>query len=424
MKKNNNIFIKLATLIFKIIFLPLYLVGLLVLKNNAIWIFGTGNGTKYNDNSRALFEYVNKNKKNIRPIWLTKSDYIVQKLRKENFEVYKFYSIKGIYYSIVAKAIVLTTSFFDISSTTWLFSSKSKIIQLWHGTPLKRLTLDASMATYLFQLKNKIIQLWYGKTSEELPKVSSFNKRIISWTVLQYIGRESDLIISATDKNKKIYEELPIFGHKNIKTTGQPRNDALFNKTESKNKKKLLFYLPTWREYDKNFDFFSQYKFNLEKFDAFLERNNANLIIKLHACDEKQSKKIAGLFTNAKNIILSQIEDIYEILPKTDILLTDYSSVYFDFLLLNRPIVFTPFDLDQYKRLRGFYYDYNSVTPGLKAMDWDEVMSYTQNILNGVDVYEQKRLMVNNWFNKYKDGKSSERVYQEIIKTISRDKRL
>ncbi|MCX6781634.1 MAG: CDP-glycerol glycerophosphotransferase family protein [Candidatus Magasanikbacteria bacterium] len=399
--------------------MPLYLVGLLVKKNNKIWIFGTGNGTKYNDNSRALFEYVNVNEKIIRPIWLTKSDYIVQKLRKENFEVYKFYSVNGIYYSIVAKVLVLTTSFFDVNSTSYLFSSKSKIIQLWHGTPLKRLTLDASIATYLFQLKNKIIQAWYGKTSEELLKVSSFNKRIISWIILQYIGRESDLIISATDKNKKIYAELPIFGHKNIKTTGQPRNDVLFEKIESKNKKKLLFYLPTWREYDKNFDFFGQYKFNLEKFDSFLERNNANFIIKLHACDEKQSKKIADLFANAKNISLSQIEDIYEILPKTDILLTDYSSVYFDFLLLNRPVVFTPFDLVLYEKLRGFYYDYNSVTPGPKANDWDEVVEYVQDILNGVDNYKQRRLLVNRDFNRYQDGKSSERVFQEIIKTIS-----
>ena len=418
MKKNSNYFIGLAALIFKIIFLPLYLVGLLVPKNNKIWIFGTGNGTKYNDNSRALFEYVSKNKKNIRPIWLTKSDCIVRKLRKENFEVYKFYSVKGIYYSIVAKAMVLTTSFFDISSTAYLFPSKNKIIQLWHGTPLKKLTLDASIATYLFQLKNKIIQLWHGKTSEELLKVSSFNKRIISWIILQYIGRESDLIISATDKNKIIYEELPIFGHKNIKTTGQPRNDVLFETAESKSKK-ILFYLPTWREYDKNFDFFGQYKFNLEKFEYFLEKNNANLIIKLHACDEKQSKKIAGLFANAKNIFLSRVEDIYEVLSKTDILLTDYSSVYFDFLLLNRPIVFTPFDLEQYEKLRGFYYDYNSVTPGPKAKNWDEAISCAQDILDGVDEYEHERLLVNNDFNKYQDGKSSERVFHEIMRVIS-----
>jgi len=390
--------VKLLVAIIKIISLPLYLLGMLIPKNKNIWIFGTGNGRKYNENSKALFEYVVKNKKTIRAIWLTRNEEIRSQLDKKNKEVYAFYSLKGIYFSLISKILVISTSFYDIGFVAYLFPRNVKIIQLWHGTPLKKLrgsSLRFGMKVYLKKF---------------LPK------NTFLWIFVQYIGRHSDLIISATDKNIKIYKEL---GHKNVKITGQPRNDILFKIIENSDKKKTFFYLPTYRAYGNDFDFFFQYGFDLEKMDSFLEKNNVSLLIKFHPCDEKQNKKLINSFSNTKNIFLSQDNDIYKLLPKIDALLTDYSSIYFDFLLLNRPIIFTPFDFEKYKKLNGFYYNYNLVTPGPKAKDWKEVLVYMQEAVKNPNKYQKQRKKINDMFNKYKDGKSSERVFQEILKINS-----
>jgi CDP-glycerol glycerophosphotransferase (TagB/SpsB family) len=109
-------------------------------------------------------------------------------------------------------------------------------------------------------------------------------------------------------------------------------------------------------------------------------------------------------------------QDIYTILSETDLLITDYSSVYFDYLLLNKPIIFAPFDLDTYTaNERPLYYNYADVTPGPKARNWDEVIECIEAIVRESEVYEEQRLKVGSTFNAYHDGNSSQRVYQAIV---------
>ena len=100
-------------------------------------------------------------------------------------------------------------------------------------------------------------------------------------------------------------------------------------------------------------------------------------------------------------------------MSKTDILITDYSSVYFDFLLLDRPVIFTPFDIKEYiNKDRQLYYDYDKVTPGPRCNNWNEVLIELDKILRGEDGYKKERQQINDYFNKYKDANSSKRVYE------------
>jgi CDP-glycerol glycerophosphotransferase (TagB/SpsB family) len=113
------------------------------------------------------------------------------------------------------------------------------------------------------------------------------------------------------------------------------------------------------------------------------------------------------------------LPDIYPLLKRVNILITDYSSVYFDFLLLDRPIIFAPFDLHEFVCLDGqeLFYEYDEVTPGPKATDWKEVLALVERSLQ-TDDYKTQRREICQRFNEFHDGKNSERVYNIIKKSL------
>ncbi len=361
--------------------LPLYYIAYFIPQNKDVWVFGAWFGRKYADNSKALFEYVNKHDKDIKAIWLTTDKDIIAQLHKLEFKVFHTYSLKGYYYAAVAKFTFVSSGIYDINR---FVSAKSIKVQLWHGTPLKKIMND----------RNKVAQ----------NKLVHFLKRLI----LPFGTRKYQYLLSPSEKiNKNL---LSAFGIENIIVKGYPRNDILF----SNNKEKIITFLPTHRG-EGNGRIQNLFKsFNTKKINSFLEEKGYKLLIKPHYYDLKyctieETKHI--------NIVKNNI-DLYSLLSKTTILITDYSSVYFDFLLLDRPILFTPFDIKEYiNKDRELYYNYNEVTPGPKCKNWDEVMNEIEKVLNGQDNYKTDREKVANYFNQYKDGDSSKRVY-EFFKKI------
>jgi len=367
-------------------------------KDKNIWIFGSGDGKYYSQNSKYLYEYVLQRKNSsIRPIWLTSNKDVEKLLRKQNKECYLFYSGKGVYYSLIAGIAVVSSSWIELPLTTFIFNKRIKLVQLWHGTPLKKLDL----------------------------KKNNFAKKIFFKAFRLYLGREYDIIASATSKNTKIYQEKNIFNAKkrSIAIVGQPRNDALFNKPDmallsklvgKKTISNLIVFLPTFRNYPTDF-FGAKLKFNYKKVNSFLERNKCVLLVKFHDVEILRREK----FSQNKNIIIAnKLQDPYVILSRADILITDYSSIYFDYLLLDKPIIFFTFDLQKYEKNNGFYYDYDEVTPGPKVKNWDELLEALRLALDGRDEYKKQRMQVNKLFNKYQDGNSSERIYELLTKNI------
>lgn len=379
-----------------ILFLPLFLVLSFVPLNKRVWVFGSWRGEKYSDNSKYLLEFIKENYADkIRPVWLTRNKLILDKLKKDGKECYLFYSIKGAYYGLISGVLVMSTSWIDLPFYAFLKRNK-KLVQLWHGTPLRKLNL----------------------------KSGSFKKRLLRNLFILYLGREYDMIAAATKKNIEILSLKNRFNvdAKYIKVTGQPRNDILFERSKNKSflkkkyKEKIFLYLPTWRKY--KHDLFDKgYDFDPKKINDFLIKNNSYLVIKVHYNEFEKYKKVTQAWEKNKRILLSFVDDIYPFLPNVDVLLTDYSSVFFDYLLLDKPIVFMPFDMSEYSRDNGgFYYDYNSITPGPKARNWEDVMIFLKEIIEGEDSYKDKRKEINKMFNKFQDVRSSERVYMEIQK--------
>ncbi|NLL01498.1 MAG: hypothetical protein GX265_00520 [Mollicutes bacterium] len=314
------------------------------------------------------------------------SDYKSGKIRKPTF--YK--NIFNKYKSVFKSNLVITTHGF------YRLRKDNTMINLWHGIPLKTMSL-----------MNK------GKTDE-----------------INFI--EDDYFISTSSFFNTIMNACIGIDGDAYTITGYPRNDYLFSENGLKNLNTLLdreingivvLFMPTYRNGRSNEDInniFGFPNFNLEKFNIFLEKNNITLLVKLHPNEENLLSRYNDFASDRISLILSEdLEkkqiDLYKIINAVDVLITDYSSIYFDFLLLDRPIVFTPVDLQEYKDDRGLLLEpYNFWTPGPKCLTQEALQVEISRSLLEEDYFKQERKLLRDIFHKYQDGNSTDRVMKLI----------
>lgn len=292
-------------------------------------------------------------------------------------------------------------------------SSDQICVDLWHGVPLK--TVGAMV---------------HGQTDEQI------KGGLYWWTKVDAATSYSQLYSSLMNACMNI-------GGNKYFITGAPRNDLLLTSDGRKNLsdlmhidldgKKVLFFLPTFRtthygryDGDKEWDnIFGMRSFDIVEFDKFLEDNNIVFITKLHPNEEYKmidlvEQKITRNMVLLRNSdLIENRTDLYEILNAADLLITDYSSVFFDFLLLDRPIVFTPVDLDSYRKLRGMLLGpYDFWTPGPKALDQETLEKEILYGLSNADSYAAQRKTIKDIMHYYQDANSSKRVWNMLISML------
>jgi len=395
--------------------IPLYIIYCLSFafpRNKKIWIFGSWRGKRFGDNSKYFFLYVNQYHKNkIKTIWISKKKKIIKELNNHGYKAYTVYSIKGIYYMVRGKIWIFDVNINDI--TYWLSGNTMKI-NLGHGLPFKKRGWD-------IQLKNNI---YY-----ELLQSKGIKGLIIK-ILLPWAFQKPNYVLATSKSNAKIFSSAFRIPKDNILIAGYPRNDILLKEIKNfdinfdtnyynriKNLRnigtKIISYVPTFREsgediLNENFDFI--------KLNEILKLHKAHLLIKLHPASKKN--------TILKNIpdhisIMDSNVDIYPIIKKTDILITDYSSIFFDYLIMNRPIIFFPYDLHNYsKKIRGIYFNYDEFTPGPKAQNFEELIYWLEYFLQNKDAFGEKRKHIRELIYDYKDEKSSERLFQLILRLL------
>lgn len=395
------------------LFRPIYFFSFLSPRSKKIWVFGDWNGKQFSDNSKYFFLYIANNKKNIlRAIWISKDKDIVKKLREKGYEAYCNLSLKGIYYPLRAKYFII-----DVHSSAinyWLSGGAEKI-NLWHGMPLKKIAFDAVKGEGSDFYKSRGIKKFIYKI-------------IIPWWFEKY-----DIVITTSEFFQKIFTSAFKINKNEVIIAGQPRDDIFFTKFRDSNfgldkeiiqkienlkneNAKLIFYLPTFR--DLGGDPLKDAGFDFGKLQKFLSLNKAFFIIKPHLYT-KIDKKSFEVLSSKEFIILPPKIDIFPLLPYINILITDYSSIYSDFLLLNKPIIFFPYDFQDYiSKNRELYVDYEQFTPGPKAHKFKELLEWLEYFLNGNDEFIRDRERIKNICFKYIDGQSSERIFQLITKGV------
>lgn len=394
---------KLKYIISQISLLPSHLIGTLGYmiaylwpKDKSIWVYGSWFGKKFSDNSMHFFKYMVHSHPEIKSIWITKDNMIYDRLKSDGFPVEKSNSMKGILLQLNAGVAVLTSGKYDVSQN--LLSGRTKIIQLWHGIPLKKIGFD----TYLAKINDKVV------------------KYLVFLPVLKNLLK-FDLLIATSAFIKPRFTVAFRLPEKKVTVTGYPRNDIFFTDhryTSAINGPKTILYAPTLRNEGIDSGTVGILKYEqIEKLNGFLADNNAVMYIKLHFSEEDQIGDVN--LSNIKLLKSDPFFDIQELLCKTDILITDYSSIYFDYLLLDRPIIFFAYDLENYvANDRGLYEKYEDVTPGDMVRNWDEVICSVQKNLENPDRFKEERKKLKEKYWEHFDGKSSERVYNEIMKIL------
>ncbi|WP_136607130.1 CDP-glycerol glycerophosphotransferase family protein [Paenibacillus dokdonensis] len=224
--------------------------------------------------------------------------------------------------------------------------------------------------------------------------------------------------------------------------TGLPRNDALLAKGARSRLNKLypqlnsetdtvIFFMPTFRksimtpdkkEGNKIFkNIFGLPSFDKESFSAFLEKHHISLVLKLHPFEESYFSNELDEMKSERIVVLNDSMlgehklDLYDVLGAADMLITDYSSVYIDYLLLNRPVLFLPVDLEEYKENRGLLFEpYEFWTPGPKAYSQEQLQQAVSRMLTDSDWYEQERTTIKSICHQNQDNKASERIWNLI----------
>lgn len=173
----------------------------------------------------------------------------------------------------------------------------------------------------------------------------------------------------------------------------------------------ILFYLPAKRHYENSNPLLTDDD-DLKRFDELLDSIDSHLVIKLHPAESKPESTNTS---NLENItLISANLDVYPLLKQADVLITDYSSVYLDFLPLDRPLVFFPYDFDSFSEDRSIFFDYDAITPGPKVETAGELWRELKKAVNDPIYYETERNEVRRSYFEYEGGGAAEHIYQEL----------
>ena len=368
-------------------------------------IFGCFNGRNYSDSPKAIYKYMlnNEKYKDYKFIWAF-SDTEKHKFMEKNKNTYVVKS-KGIeYYRALGKSKYW---FFNYKIYDFIYPKKRQIFtQCWHGTPLKRLGCD------LQHFDNAM------NTLEDMKK--RYKKETQKFS---YFLSPSEF---CTEKFRSIWNMNEVGKEDCILELGYPRNDFLYNYTEDDLKeikrrlgisdinKKIILYAPTYRDNQHTSGIGYTYKTEVD-FDKLKEELSDDYIILFRAhwlvANKFDFERYTGFIYDASNY-----DDINELYIISDLLITDYSSVFFDYANLKRPIIFYMYDLEAYRDdIRGFYLDIDKELPGPIVREEIGLIDEIKKIINSNDYYNEKYMKFNQKFNYLDDGKAAERVVKKII---------
>lgn len=407
LKKDENHIIYLLILFVKIIY-SLFIIPLsyIIPKKENSYLMGAGKGFLFKGNTKYLYLYILKSGIKCKLNWITANEKIYSELKKRNYPVLKLFSIKGFWGILRSKYLVVEMSIRDIYYINRLWGNFN-LIQTWHGTPLKRIWIHMKKDKKGITKNKLLLRLIPFKVLKKM-KIFSFYK----YKLIPSPSKEVSAILTKASLNK------------NVRLLGYPRNDVFFNrdlifdnlkeKLNLKMYRKVVLYCPTFRDNYKSVKPFSD-DF-LKNMNSFFRKNGDLFLIKKHPLEI--NIEIIKNLSNIKDVS-TKVEDIQELLIFTDILITDYSSVFFDFLLLDKPIIYYSYDYDEYlENCRGMYYNYYKEIPGPFAKKEEELLELIKN----VDIwfndkkYQLKYKKFKDKFNYYQDGKSCERLLEAIKK--------
>lgn len=370
--------------------------GYLPPKKNLV-MFESFLGKQYSDNPRAIYEYMLENNPEYELVWSVDWK-AVKDFEAKNIPYARRFSVKWLFHMARAEYWVSNSRL-----PLWIPKpNHTTYLQTWHGTPLKRLAADMDEVHMP------------GTTTEKYKR--NFHKESSKW----------DYLISPNAYSTEIFRRAFNF-NKEVIEVGYPRNDVLYTEnteeqvTKLKDRlgipadKKVILYAPTWR--DDQFYGKGRYKFDLMlDLDALREAlgDKYVIILRMHylVAENFDLSPYEGFAFD-----FSYHEDIRDLYLCADLMITDYSSVFFDYANLRRPIIFFVYDIDSYRdKLRGFYFDFEQNAPG-------PLVKTTEEVIASIREFEDAQFAVQsdtfeNFYERFcylESGQSSHKAVQKVF---------
>jgi CDP-glycerol glycerophosphotransferase len=376
--------------VYKLLFI---MIGLLPARKHTI-VFESFLGKQFSDNPRAIYEYMKEHYPEYKLYWSVDPRFI-DNFKDKGVNIVPRLSIKWL--------LIMASAKYWVSNSRmplWIPKPKHTVyLQTWHGTPLKKLAADMD-------------DVFMPGTNIENYK-RNFLKESANW----------DYLISPNPYSTEIFRRAFAFKKEMIES-GYPRNDFLYNANNEKEilalkkkyqipmDKKVILYAPTWRD-DQYFEK-GKYKFDLKLDLKHMQEQLGDqyiVLLRLHYLianhiDVSEYKGFAFDF--------SHHEDIRELYMVSYLLITDYSSVFFDYANLKRPMIFFVYDIEDYRdRLRGFYFDFEEKAPG-------PLVKTTEEVIEEINKLEKNKRLPKNFdefyetFCSWEDGNATKRVVETV----------
>lgn len=300
-------------------------IGLFVKTDDRLILFNSFGGKKYDDSPKALFEYMLKDSRfnDYSFVWAFHSP---ERFTIERAETVKTDTFKYFITALKAKCWVTNSG---IERGLNFKKKQTVYLNTWHGTPLKLMGRDVPGESEEFRL-NHDIQCSQSKYETEIfSRVFGLKKECFAEVGLP----RNDELAKATEKRQAELKEA----------LGIPKE------------KKVILYAPTYREYDRDdsLNCIQQVQLNLDKWKQRLGQEWV-LLLRLHY---EVAKAVGDVADGKFAIDVSQHESINDLMIASDILITDYSSIMFDYAILSKPIYIYAYDYDEYSKRRGLYFD-------------------------------------------------------------------
>lgn len=342
------------------------------------------------DNNNVLYNYLIRNKYNEKYlIYVVSDDYKIYKNNQPN-NVRFVSAYIGHLVFLRAGFVFYRASFLPIS-----FSNDQIVLQMWHGSPLKGADRG--------QLRND------------------------GWVNTYYTN-----FLSSSEYFNNIWSRLFSLPHSRIIVSGSPRLDLLYDDIhykEFKGFEKIILWAPTYRKTltgvkqtkkdsilpilcEKDYSFL----------DNWLKSYKVKLIVKLHplqSLDSFQKLEFDNFCLLQHSAFIDNHWNIYHLLSQCDALITDYSNVFYDYLLLNRPIGFTVDDIEDYASTRGFLVDdVDGIRPGYKIKNKDSLLEFIKTIVDGSDCFNEERKKINDLCNTFQGKHNCQQLLELLNITI------
>ncbi|MCK7634359.1 MULTISPECIES: CDP-glycerol glycerophosphotransferase family protein [unclassified Shewanella] len=324
--------------------------------NNNIWVFGSWFGKRYSDNPKYLYEYVINNT-GIKAYWIVKDRELESELCEAGVNAFYYLSLKGIWVQCRASMAFVSHS---ISSDLLpiAISPKCKRVQLWHGFPFKKIGYD----------------------DDKFSKLNRFGRRFS--ILFSYLNNDYYTIaVSSGEKCKSRFSTAFNLPMDRVLSLGFVRNDIFhYEPLFDKKITRKIIYMPTFRgEYNSYFSAISSDE--LISLNIVLKENDFQLDLRIHPANLIDEATLKAL-EFCENIKISSSDDIYESICDYDELVTDFSSVMFDFSILNKPVIFDLRGVEEYlARDRGVYAGDSFHCGSLTFKTWAQLFDILANDL-------------------------------------------